>query len=69
MDICTLKSVMSTMLDETVKVRVAWVDCPGASVVPSLFHVTVMGPFALVGLQFREVMFKVSETPLPVFFT
>ncbi len=55
------------MLDETVKVIVAWVDCPGDRVVPSLFHVTVNGPLAPLGLQFDVVMFKVRETPLPVF--
>jgi hypothetical protein len=36
MHIWTLKLVMSTMLEDTVRVRVAAVDCPGKSFVPSL---------------------------------
>ena len=67
MDILTLKFVMSTMLDETVRVRVAAVDCPGESLVPSWFHVMVIGPFALAGLQLLVVIFRVSGRPLPVF--
>ena len=67
MDILTLKFVMSTMLDETVRVRVAVVDCPGVSLVPSRFHVMVIGPFALAGLQLLVVMFRVSERSLLVF--
>ena len=66
-DIWTLKSVMPTSFDETVRVRVAAVDCPGDSVDPSWFHVTVIGPFALAGRQLVVVMFKVSERPLLVF--
>jgi hypothetical protein len=51
---------MPTSLEETAKVRVAAVDCPGVSIVPSWFHVTVIGPFALAGLQLVVVIFKVS---------
>jgi hypothetical protein len=58
---------MPTSLEETVRVRVATVDCPGDSIVPSRFHVTVIGPFALAGLQLVVVMFKVSGRPLLVF--
>lgn len=58
--IWTLKFVMPTSLEETAKVRVAAVDCPGVSIVPSWFHVTVIGPFALAGLQLVVVIFKVS---------
>jgi hypothetical protein len=67
MDIWTLKFVMSAMLEDTVRVRVAVVDCPGESLVPSWFHVMVIGPFALAGLQLLVVMLGVSERPLPVF--
>jgi hypothetical protein len=51
MHIWTLKLVVSTMLEDTVRVRVAAVDCPGWSLVPSLSHVMVIGPFALGGVQ------------------
>jgi hypothetical protein len=60
---------MPTSLEDTVRVRVAVVDCPGVSLVPSRFHVMVIGPFALAGLQLLVVMFRVSERPLPVFLT
>ena len=69
MHIWTLKFVMPTSLEDTVRVRVAVVDCPGVSLVPSRFHVMVIGPFALAGLQLLVVMFRVSERPLPVFLT
>jgi hypothetical protein len=65
----TLKLVMSLMLEDTVKVRVAAVDAPGWSIVPCWFHVMVIGPFALGGLQLVVVMSRVSERPLPVFLT
>ena len=55
----TLKVVMPLILDDTLSVSVAAVDCPALSVVPSLFHVKVMGPLALAGFQFVVVMFKV----------
>jgi len=55
----TLKDVMPLMLDDTLSVSVAEVDCPAFSVVPSLFHVKVMGPLALAGFQFAGVMLKV----------
>jgi hypothetical protein len=67
MFIWTLKLVMSAILEDTVKVRVAATDCPGWSLVPCWFHVMVIGPFALGGLQLVVVMSRVSERPLPVF--
>jgi hypothetical protein len=69
MHIWTLKLVMSFMLEDTDRVRVAAVDCPGWSLVPSWFHVRVIGPFALAGLQLLAVMLRASERPLPVFLT
>lgn len=68
MYIWTLKLVMLLMFEETVRVRVAAVDCPGWSTMPCWFHVMVIGPFAVVGLQLFVVMPKVSERPLLVFF-
>ena len=59
---------MSTIFEDTFKVRVATVDCPGRRRVPSLFHVTVIGPLEFAGLQLVVVMFKDRERPLPVFF-
>ena len=58
--ICTPKEVICKILDETVKVNVACVDCPGASWVPCSFHVIVIGPLALEGLQFDVSRFRVS---------
>jgi hypothetical protein len=69
MDIWTLKLLMSLMLEETVKVRVADTDCPGVRSVFCWFHVMVIGPFALAGLQLVVVMLRVSERPLLVFLT
>jgi len=63
----TLKPVMSLMLEETVRVKVAATDCAGWSIVPSWSHVMVIGPFALVGLQLFVVMLRVNERPLLVF--
>jgi hypothetical protein len=57
------------MLEETLKVNVAGTDCPGLSLVPSWFHVKVIGPQALAGVQLVVPMLKASEMPLPVFFT
>ena len=65
----TLKLVTSTMLEDTVRVRVAAVDAPGWRSVPSWFHVMDIGPFALVGFQPLAVMFRVSETSLLIFLT
>lgn len=62
-----LKLVTPTSLEDTATVRVAAVDCPGESLVPSWFHVMVIGPFALAGLQLFVVMFRVSGRPLLVF--
>ena len=67
MHIWTVKLVMSTMLEDTVRVRVAAVDIPGWSLVPSWFHVIVIGPLAFAGFQLLVVMFKASERPLLVF--
>jgi hypothetical protein len=69
MHIWTVKLVMSTMLEDTVRVRVAVVDWPGWRSVPPWFHVMVTGPFALAGLQLLVVMLRVSERPLLVFLT
>ena len=67
MEIWTLKFVTSVMLDETVRVIVAVVTCPGVSTVFCLFHVIVIGPLALDGFQFEVAMLNESETPFPVF--
>jgi hypothetical protein len=67
MHILTLKLVMLTMLEDTVRVRVAAVDAPGWRSVPSRFQVMVIGPFALAGLQLVVVMFRDSERPLLMF--
>jgi hypothetical protein len=69
MFIWTLNLVMPTSPEDTVRVRIAVVDCPGASLLPSRFHVRVNGPFAFVGLQLVVLMFKVNARPLPVFLT
>ena len=66
-DICTLKFVMSIIVDDMAKVRVAATDCPGWSRVPSWFQVTVIGPFADVGVQLLVIKFKARERPLLVF--
>jgi len=58
---------MSLMLEDTVRVRVAATDAPGWSIVLCWFHVMVIGPFALAGLQLFVVMSKVSERSLLVF--
>jgi uncharacterized membrane protein YhdT len=60
---------MSDMLEETVRVRIAATDAPGWRSVPCWFHVMVIGPLALVGLQLLVVRFRVSERPVPVFLT
>lgn len=62
-----LKLVMLTSFEDTDRVRVATVDWPGESVMPSWFHVRVIGPFALAGLQLVVVIFRVRERPLLVF--
>jgi hypothetical protein len=46
------------MLDETVSVIVAAVDCPSAITAPCRFQVTVNGPLALVRLKL--LMLKLS---------
>jgi hypothetical protein len=42
----TPKFVIPLMLGETVKVKVALIELPGFSVVPSRFQLNVTGPFA-----------------------
>jgi len=69
MFIWMLKLVRLTSLEDTARVRVAATDCPGWMFVPCWFHVMVIGPFALGGLQPLVVMFRVSERPLLVFLT
>jgi hypothetical protein len=64
----TLKVVMSLMLDETLNVKVALIELPGFNDAPSLFQLTVMGPFALSGFQFVAAMLSVIEVLL-VFLT
>lgn len=66
-DICTLNDVIEVIVGEAVIVKVATVDCPGASTVPSLFHARVNGPFALVGFQLVDVMLSVKEDDPCVF--
>jgi hypothetical protein len=56
----TLKVVMSLMLDETLNVKLALIEPPGLNVAPSLFQLTVMGPFALSGIQLVTVMLSVN---------
>ena len=63
----TLKLVMPTSVENTVRVRVAAVDVPGCRSVPSRFHVIVIGPFALAGLQSLSVMFRVRARPMLMF--
>ncbi len=60
---------MPVMLDDTLSVITAAVDCPGVSTVPSLFQLMVIGPLALTGFQLLVVMLSVNDTPLPVFLT
>jgi hypothetical protein len=67
--IWTLKFETSIMLDDTLSVITAAVDCPGVSLAVSLSHVTVIGPLALTGFQLVVVRLNDNETPLPVFFT
>lgn len=67
MFICTLKFVTSTIVGDTAKVRTAATDCPGCSLVPSWFHVKVIGPFELAGFQLLVAMLIASEMPMPVF--
>ena len=69
MFIWTLKFVMSAMLEDTVRVRVAAVDCPCESLVSSWFDVMVIGLFMFAELQLLVVMLRVSERPLLVFLT
>ena len=69
MVIWTLKDVIPLMLGDTVSAIVAAVACPGASVVPCLFQVTVRGPFALVGVQLLAVMPSVNDDVPCVFLT
>ena len=67
MFIWTLKFVTSTMVEDTVRVKVAATDCPGVSLVVSWFHVRVIGPFEPAGVQLLVAMLRASERPAPVF--
>jgi len=67
MFIWTLKFVMLTMVGDTVRIMFAAIDAPGWRSVSSLFHATVIGPFAAVGVQLLAVMLMVSERPVLVF--
>ena len=69
MVIWTLKLVTSAIVDDAVKVKVAATDSPGLSLVPPWFHVKVIGPFAVVGVQLLVAMLRARERPLPVFLT
>ena len=64
MHMSMLKLVMPTSVEESVSAKVAYVDVPGWSMVPSLFQVTVIGPFTVVPLHLVVVMFIVSARPL-----
>ncbi len=66
--IVLLKLVMPFMLDETVRVSVAAVDCPACNVSPCLFQVTATYAAALGGVQLVTVMLRVIGA-VPVFFT
>ena len=57
------------MLDEDINFMTAAVDCPGVSFVPSLSQLTVMGPFAVIGVQLLVEILNVNEVPVPVFLT
>jgi hypothetical protein len=65
--ICTPKLVTPVTDGDTFSVNVASMDCPGAIVVPSLFHVIASGPFAVVGFQFEVAMLRLNVVPVPVF--
>ena len=52
----TEKVVMPTISSEVSSVRVAEVTSPASRNAPSLFHVSVNGPFALAGFQLFAVM-------------
>ena len=66
-EIWTLNVVIAVMLEDTVSVSVAAVDCPGASTVPCWFQVTVKGPLAVVGFQLLVVILSVNEADPCVF--
>jgi hypothetical protein len=55
------------MFEATAKVKVAAIDCPGWSLELSWFHVRVMGPFALAGVQLLVPMLRVRARLLLVF--
>lgn len=56
-----LNVVIPVMLEDAVNVIVAAVDCPADSTVLCLFHVTVKGPLAVVGLQLLVAILIVKE--------
>ena len=53
--------MIPVIVEDAERLIVAAVVCPGDSVVPCLFQVTVKGPFALVGFQLIAVMLRVNE--------
>jgi hypothetical protein len=55
----TLKVVMPLMLDDTLNMNVAEIDCPAFSTAVSLFQVKVIGPSALGGFQPAFVILNV----------
>ncbi len=61
-----LKVVIPVMLDDTVIVSVADVDCPAESVAPSLFQVMVIYVPAPLGLHPEVARWSVM-VPVPVF--
>jgi hypothetical protein len=68
MTISMLKLVMPDMLLDVVRVNTAVATLPAGNTVPSTFHLSAIGPLAVVGFQF--VSDKLSETwALPIFFT
>jgi hypothetical protein len=69
MFILKLKLVTLDMLKDTVRVRIAATDAPGWRSVPCWFHVMIIGPFALAGLQLLVVMLRVNERSMLVFLT
>lgn len=56
------------MLEDTVKVKVAIVDCPALSEVPCLFQFMLRWAPAFVGFQSLAVKLRVM-VPVPVFLT
>jgi hypothetical protein len=64
----TLKSVIPLILGDVESVIVAATTCPELSETPSLSQTTVIGPFALAGLQPDVAILNVIGV-FPVFLT